>query len=49
MSLKDLFEQQYNVIREAIFADDFIILRHSKGNVRKFDSSGVEHLDVHVA
>lgn len=46
--LKYLFEQHYNIMCETIFADNFVVLCHSKANIRKVDGCSVEHLEVLV-
>lgn len=44
-SLVYLFDQQYNVMCETIFADDFIVLSNGKAKVGKLNGCSVEHLD----
>lgn len=46
--LKYLFEQQYNIMLKTVFGDDFIVLCHSKVNIRKVDGCSIKHLDVLV-
>lgn len=43
---KYLFEQQYNIVCESIFVDNFVVLSHNKGDIREVNRCSVEHPDI---